>query len=89
MSLRLRYDIHGLIRFLGNRSLRFSQQGMRLRGRNAAQVLTKGTAVDLDPARFPVGTSAMTMIGHIGAQIRRTEEACFGMIVLRGFAGSL
>jgi sarcosine oxidase subunit gamma len=58
-----------------------------LRGPMAERVLAKGTAVDL--AGLRIGQSAMTMAGHIGAQITRTGDASFEIIVLRGFAGSL
>ena len=52
-------------------------------------VLAKGTAVDLALSNFPVGHSAMTLIGHISALISRTGTESFELLVLRGFAGSL
>lgn len=52
-------------------------------------VLAKGTAIDLDPSMFPVGSSAMTLIGHISALITRTGDDRFELLVLRGFAESL
>ncbi len=52
-------------------------------------VLAKGTAVDLHRSQFPVGRSAMTLIGHISALITRTGETRFEILVLRGFAESL
>ncbi|WP_275786285.1 sarcosine oxidase subunit gamma family protein [Pararhizobium gei] len=52
-------------------------------------VLAKGTAVDLDAANFPVGHSAMTLIGHISALMTRTDTQGFELLVLRGFAESL
>jgi sarcosine oxidase subunit gamma len=58
-----------------------------VRGPMAERVLAKGTAVDL--ARMGMGQSEMTLIGHIGAQITRTGDESFEIIVLRGFAGSL
>lgn len=51
--------------------------------------LAKGTAVDLHPWQFPVGRSAMTLIGHISALITRTGDTRFEILVLRGFAESL
>lgn len=60
-----------------------------LHGRNAELVLAKGTAVDLAPQAFPIGHAAMTLIGHIGAHITRTDDDRFEIIVLRGFAESL
>lgn len=58
-------------------------------GRAVETVLAKGTAVDLDPAKFPVGHSAMTLIGHISALVTRTGAESFELLVLRGFAESL
>jgi len=52
-------------------------------------VLAKGTAVDLYLSQFPVGRSAMTLIGHISALITRTGDTRFEILVLRGFAESL
>lgn len=58
-------------------------------GRSSRLLLSKGTAVDLDPAVFAEGSSAMTMIGHISVQIVRTGEDSFELTVLRSFAESL
>jgi sarcosine oxidase subunit gamma len=58
-------------------------------GRAVEAVLAKGTAVDLDRAKFPIGQSAMTLIGHISALITRTDAESFEILVLRGFAESL
>ncbi|RUL96967.1 sarcosine oxidase subunit gamma family protein [Rhizobium chutanense] len=58
-------------------------------GRSSRALLSKGTAVDLDPAVFPEGHSAMTMVGHISVQIVRTGENSFELTVLRSFAASL
>ena len=58
-------------------------------GASVEAVLAKGTAVDLAVSEFPVGHSAMTLIGHISALITRTEAASFELLVLRGFAESL
>ncbi|WP_438751682.1 sarcosine oxidase subunit gamma family protein [Pararhizobium sp. O133] len=52
-------------------------------------VLAKGTAVDLALSQYPVGRSAMTLIGHISALITRTGPDSFELMVLRGFAESL
>jgi sarcosine oxidase subunit gamma len=62
---------------------------IRLRGPQAARVLSKGTAIDLVLSSFPVGRSATTLIGHIGAHITRINNDGFEIIVLRGFAESL
>ncbi|MGQ3215863.1 MAG: sarcosine oxidase subunit gamma family protein [Shinella sp.] len=58
-------------------------------GQAVETVLAKGTAVDLDSANFPIGQSAMTLIGHISALITRTGAESFELLVLRGFAESL
>ncbi len=58
-------------------------------GGSVEAALAKGTAVDLDRTKFPVGRSAMTLIGHISALITRTGDESFEVVVLRGFAESL
>ncbi|PCK80759.1 sarcosine oxidase subunit gamma [Rhizobium sophoriradicis] len=58
-------------------------------GRSSRLLLSKGTVVDLDPAVFAEGSSAMTMVGHISVQIARTGDDSFELTVLRSFAESL
>ncbi|OWV84210.1 sarcosine oxidase subunit gamma [Rhizobium sp. R635] len=58
-------------------------------GRSSRLLLSKGTAIDLDPAVFPEGSAAMTMVGHISVQIARTGDDSFELMVLRSFAESL
>ncbi|MBX5146840.1 sarcosine oxidase subunit gamma family protein [Rhizobium lentis] len=58
-------------------------------GRSSRALLSKGTAVDLDPAVFAEGRSVMTMVGHISVQIVRTGEDSFELTVLRSFAETL
>lgn len=62
---------------------------IRLDGPQARAVLAKGTGVDLHGDQFPVGRAVMTLIGHIGANLARTDEDCYELLVLRGFADSL
>ncbi|WP_026615913.1 sarcosine oxidase subunit gamma family protein [Ensifer aridi] len=62
---------------------------IRIEGAMASRALSKGTALDLDPSAFPVGQSAVTLIGHIAAHITRVDTDAFEIIVLRGFAESL
>ena len=62
---------------------------IRIEGGMASRALSKGTALDLDPSAFPVGQSAVTLIGHIAAHITRVDSEAFEIIVLRGFAESL
>ncbi|ABC93862.1 sarcosine oxidase gamma subunit protein (plasmid) [Rhizobium etli CFN 42] len=58
-------------------------------GHSSRLLLSKGTAVDLDPSVFAEGRSVMTMIGHISVQIARTGDDSFELTVLRSFAESL
>ncbi|MCZ4094044.1 sarcosine oxidase subunit gamma family protein [Sinorhizobium psoraleae] len=62
---------------------------IRVEGTMVKRMLAKGTAVDLDPGAFPVGTSAMTLLGHVSVHLTRIEIAAFEIMVLRGFAESL
>jgi len=55
----------------------------------AAQLLSKGTAVDLHPSAFPEGHAAVTLFGHISVQVARTGACDFELMVLRSFAQSL
>lgn len=77
---------------LGDRGAVIEQSHGRVRigvsGTNAAELLAKGTAVDL--GTFPTGRSTMTQFGHIGGvNLARLGEEAFELIVLRGFAESL
>lgn len=56
-------------------------------GAKATAMLAKGTGADLDA--LPVGASATTMIGPLGAHLTRTGEAAFELMVLRSFAAAL
>ena len=58
-------------------------------GTRAADLLSKGTAVDLHPSVFAQGQSAMTLFGHISVQLTRTGADHFELTVLRSFAESL
>jgi len=62
---------------------------LRLVGRNAAGALSKGTALDLHAKAFPVGASAVTLVGHIGVHIMRTGDETFELLVMRSYAESL
>ena len=62
---------------------------LRIRGPEVRRVLAKGTAVDLHRQAFAVGHATMTLLGHIGANLVRTGEDEFELLVLRGFAESL
>lgn len=58
-------------------------------GLRAAELLSKGTALDLHLAAFPQGRTAMTLFGHISVQVTRTGTGDFELTVLRSFAESL
>lgn len=58
-----------------------------LSGPRAADLLAKGTAVNL--ALLPEGGAAQTLFGHIGITLARTGPEAFELAVLRGFALSL
>ncbi|RUM26926.1 sarcosine oxidase subunit gamma [Rhizobium vallis] len=58
-------------------------------GHSSRVLLSKGTAVDLDPSVFPEGHSVMSMVGHLSVQIVRTGDDSFELTVLRSFAESL
>lgn len=55
-------------------------------GAPAADMLAKGTAVDLDVAAFPPGQSAATLLGHVSVQLTRMADDSFELLVLRSFA---
>ena len=56
-------------------------------GAQAAAMLARGTAVDLDV--LAIGRSATTMIGPIGVHLTRTGAGAFELMVLRSFAAAL
>lgn len=58
-------------------------------GLQAADLLARGTAVDLDPSAFPVGHSAVTLFGHVSIQLTRTATDRFELTVLRSYAEDL
>lgn len=86
-------DMKALLGTIEPRATGIDQSGGRVRirieGRQAACVLSKGTAVDLSAGSFPVGQSATTLIGHIAVHLTRCSQAGFELMVLRGFAESV
>lgn len=62
---------------------------IRVSGNGAAELLGKGTAVDLHPTAFPVGEATATLFGHISVHLARTGETEFELTVLRSFAETL
>ena len=61
---------------------------LRIDGPDAAAVIGKGAFIDLDPAAFPPGSAAVTVIAHIGAILWRLGETSFEIAVFRSFAAS-
>lgn len=56
-------------------------------GAQAAAMLAKGTAVDLEA--LPVGASTSTLVGPMGVHLTRTAEETYELMVLRSFAAAL
>lgn len=56
-------------------------------GARAAEMLAKGTAVDLEG--LAVGASASTLVGPLGVHLTRTSAASYELMVLRSFAEAL
>lgn len=61
---------------------------IRIEGAKARAVLAKGTPVDLHPAEFPVGKSALTQMAHVGVHLTRSAEDSYDLSVFRGFSES-
>lgn len=61
---------------------------LRLDG-EAAMLLSRCVAIDLDPSVFPPGRVAQTMIHHVDVLIHRQKRTMFDLWVLRSFAESL
>ena len=62
---------------------------MRLTGEAAADILSKGLAIDLHPSVFAPGGAAQSVIHHMDVLVIRREETVFDLAVFRGFALSL
>ena len=61
---------------------------LRVSGPRARALLAKGTPVDLHPAEFPVGKSALTQMAHVGVHLTRVGEDAYDLSVFRGFSES-
>ena len=59
---------------------------VRISGPKASWVLSKGLALDLDPAVFPPLDVAQSAIHEVGVLIRRLSAESFDLYVYRGFA---
>lgn len=62
---------------------------IRLSGPAARSVLARGTAVDVHPNHFAIGSATGTAFGHMAVNLARTGDDTFELLVLRGFAESL
>jgi sarcosine oxidase, subunit gamma len=70
---------HAALHALGDARTRFI-----VAGSSARQVLAKGTGIDLDPRRFPVGGAALTRLAQLGVLIECThDKPVFALIVER------
>jgi sarcosine oxidase subunit gamma len=65
---------------------------LRLSGAMVRRALAKGCMIDLHPAAFPVGMTALSSIAYIGVQLWRAEDgpdgSVFEIMVPRSMAGS-
>ncbi len=61
---------------------------LSLSGRNARDVLCKGTPIDLHPRQFGPGQCALTQMAHIGVHLACTGPDMFELSMFRGFAES-
>lgn len=62
---------------------------LRIYGPKVRAILAKCTALDLHPDLFEIGQSANCQICHVAANLARTGQDAFEMIVMRSFAGFL
>lgn len=60
-----------------------------LEGDGARDVLTRLVPIDLRPARFEVGHTARTLVGHMSAILSRSGDERFDIMVFRSMAGTL
>lgn len=61
---------------------------LRIVGPKARAILAKGTPIDLHPAEFPEGKSAVTQMAHVSVHLTRTGQDEFMLSVFRGFSES-
>lgn len=62
---------------------------LRVSGPRARDALAKGCMIDLHPRAFAPGSTALTSIAHIGAQLWQVDDApSYDIIVFRSMAGS-
>lgn len=61
---------------------------LRVSGPKARTLLAKGTPIDLHPAAFGPGKSAVTQMAHVGVHLIQTGKDEFELSVFRGFSVS-
>jgi heterotetrameric sarcosine oxidase gamma subunit len=62
---------------------------LELAGPCVRDVLAKGLALDLHPAAFGTGDVAVTVVAHVGVQLRQTSDApSYRVAVVRSYFGS-
>ncbi|WP_162913943.1 sarcosine oxidase subunit gamma [Taklimakanibacter lacteus] len=61
---------------------------LRVSGPKARTLLAKGTPIDLHPAAFGPGKSAVTQMAHVGVHLVQTGKDEFELSVFRGFSES-
>lgn len=66
-----------------------AQTQIRVCGPLAAELLAKGTPIDLHPRVFAVGLCAQTVLAKAGVTLFKLEQASFEVIVRRSFADYL
>jgi len=69
-----------------------ARAALRLSGAHVRDVLAKGVMLDLHPAAFAVGDTALTSIAHIGVHLWRLDDgpdgSVFEIMVARSMVGS-
>jgi len=65
-----------------------ARTAISIEGRAVRSLLSKLCTLDVDPAAFPVGSSAQMLMGQIGILLHCRAKAAFDLFVYRGFAAS-
>lgn len=87
--------LHTTLRTVAGTTASVAAQGdgrivLRLGGPRARDVLAKCSAIDLHPRAFRPGDTALTLLAHIGVQIRQISETPeYEIIAFRSYGGSL
>lgn len=69
-----------------------ARAALRISGARVGELLAKGSMVDIHPAVFPVGATALTSFAHVGVQFWRAADgpdgAVFEILVARSMAAT-